>query len=204
MPKITELSIQKKNKKRISVFVDGEYAFSVFDELAAVYHLEVGKDINTVELKELFFEDEYKRAFSRAVKALSYGEKSKKQINELLEKAEFSSEVILRVLNRLNELEYVCDQRLAQEFVAKNTSLGSRAIKAKLKQKGIADEIIENALFDNDETVAACELAKKLVQKHASLDALKRKKKISDFLARRGFSWDTISQAISCAEDDEV
>lgn len=203
MPKITELSVQKKNKKRISVFVDGEYAFSIFDELAAVYHLEVGKDINTVELKELFFEDEYKRAFSRAVKALSYGEKSKNQINELLEKAEFDEKVITRVLDRLVELDYVCDERLAQEFVAKNTSLGSRAIKVKLKQKGIDDEIIANALLDNDETGTACELAKKLMQKHASLDELKRKRKISEHLARRGFCWDTISYAISCAEEDQ-
>ena len=202
MPKITQLQAQKKNKKRISVFVDNEYAFSVFDELAAIYHLEVGKDINTVELKELFFEDEYKRAFSRAVKAISYSEKSQKQIKELLEKAEFDEKVIARVLDRLDELDYVCDERLAQEFVAKNSSLGSRAIKAKLKQKGISEEIIDSALLGNDETDAAKELAKKLMQKYASLDEFKRKKKISDFLARRGFLWDTNSYAISCAEEE--
>lgn len=203
MPKITDLQQQKKNKKRVSVFVDGEYAFSAFDELVAVYHLEVGKDINTIELKELFFEDEYKRAFSRAVKAISYSEKSTKQIEELLEKANFDEKVIARVLVRLNELDYVCDERLAQEFVAKNTSLGSHGIKAKLKQKGVSDEIIETALSDNDETSVAIELAKKLMQKHAALDAFKRKKKISDFLARRGFSWDTISQTLLSAEDKE-
>ncbi len=203
MPTITALEVQKKNSRRISVFVDGEYAFSVFDELAHVYHLEIGKDINTVDLKSLTFEDEYKRAFARAVKNLSQSEKSQKQISDLLIKNGYSQKVISRVISRLTELDYISDERFASEFALKNNSLGVRAIKVKLKQKGIADEIIEEALADKDETSAATELAKKLMQKHASLDELKRKKKISDFLARRGFSWDTISYAISRAQEEE-
>ncbi len=203
MPTITALDVQKKNSRRVSVFVDGEYSFSVFDELVHVYHLEIGKDVNTIDLKALAEEDEYKRAFSRAIKNLSRSEKSQKQIFDLLTQNEFCEDIIKRVILRLLELDYLSDERLAKDFVARSNSLGLRAIKAKLKQKGISDEIINNVLSCTDETDSAIELAKKLMQKHSALDNFKRKKKVSDFLARRGYSWDTISYAISRAEEEE-
>ena len=39
MPEITALTAQRRRRNRVNVFLDGEYAFSLQDTLAATLHL---------------------------------------------------------------------------------------------------------------------------------------------------------------------
>ena len=67
MPQITKLERQKHNQNRISVFVDGQYAFSISDELAVLYRLAPEVQLENALLAQMMQEDEYKRALSAAL-----------------------------------------------------------------------------------------------------------------------------------------
>lgn len=196
MPKITKIERQKNNDKRVSVFIDEEYAFSVFDELVFVYHLDPGKDVNTVDLKALCEEDEYKRALDRACKNMSRTEKSEKQIFELLEKCGFKPETIQRAVSHLKHIGLIDDERLAETYVERNKSLGARGLSFKLRQRGISQEIIDKYIVELDEEALATAIAEKQLKKNSKFDKIKQKQKTAEFLVRHGFSWDVALSSI--------
>lgn len=206
MPKITKLEKQKHNGNRISVFVEGEYAFSVTDELAVLYNLAPGRPVENEQIAEMMREDEYKRALSAAFAHIARSEKSEKQLRDFLNKKGFLPEAAERAVERLRELGYIDDAALAENFVAGSKTLGKRALQYKLREKGVAYETIQSALEQVDDQTqleAAKALAQKQAKRYAALDVRARRQKLGAFLARRGFDWDTITAALSQAEEED-
>lgn len=199
MPVITKLERQKHKDTRVSVFVDNEYAFSLSDELIIEYKVTVGKDVTSLPLKEIAEEDEFKKAMSCAFKHMSVSEKSEKQLREHLQKKEFSEKTIERTVARLKELNYIDDLLLAKAFVEHTSTSGKKAILYKLKSKGISEEMINEALEDiseEDQLESAVELLKKQMPKYSKYDNYEKKRRLNAFLARKGYDWDIISEAI--------
>ncbi|CUS98735.1 RecX family protein [Candidatus Chrysopegis kryptomonas] len=108
----------------------------------------------------------------------------------------------------INDLEY------ARNFVlnkSKSKSLGKVALKQALLLKGIPLETIEQVIAERenliDETEVAFELAQKKLKLLKSSKKKKRseselKRKIYEFLTRRGFTWETINHVIGKIFDD--
>ncbi len=200
MPQITKLERQKHNANRISIFVDGQYSFSVSDELAALYRLAAGMQLENAFLSRLMEEDESKRALSASFMHLSHSEKSEKQMRDFLAKKEFSQTAIQQAITRLQELGYLNDAALAENFISGSKTLGRRAIEYKLREKGIDYEIIQNslkALDEEDQFTCAKALAEKQAERYRKAEGKLRRQKIRDFLARRGFEWDTITDVLN-------
>lgn len=198
MPKITKLERQMHKNSRVSVFVDDEYAFSLTDEAVIEYGLIVGKDVNTLPLEEIYIEDQYKQALSSAFNHMSRSEKSEKQIKDFLLK-KFSEDTVVRVINRLKELNYLDDYNFAKNFKESSKNAGVNAIKMKLKARGISDEIINSVLeevSEEEQLEKAVELTKKQLPKYSKYELYDQKRKINDFLYRKGFQWDVIKGAI--------
>ncbi len=198
MPKITKMERQKYKNSRVSVFVDDEYAFSLTDEAVIEYGLSVGKDVNTLPLEEIYIEDQYKQALSSAFNHMSRSEKSEKQIKDFLIK-KFSEDITERVINRLKELNYLDDYNFAKNFAESSKNSGVNAIKMKLKTRGVSDEIINSVLeefSEKEQLEKAVELTKKQLPKYSKYELYDQKRKINDFLYRKGFQWDVIKSAI--------
>lgn len=198
MPKITKLERQTHKNSRVSVFVDDEYAFSLTDEAVIEYGLIVGKDVNTLPLEEIYIEDQYKQALSSAFNHMSRSEKSEKQIKDFLLK-KFPEDTVVRVINRLKELNYLDDYNFAKNFKESSKNAGVNAIKMKLKARGISDEIINSVLeevSEEEQLEKAVELTKKQMPKYSKYELYDQKRKINDFLYRKGFQWDVIKGAI--------
>ncbi|HRW09681.1 MAG TPA: hypothetical protein P5121_31485, partial [Caldilineaceae bacterium] len=62
---ITRLQIQKKNKERANIFLNGDYAFSL--ALSLAMDLKKGQELNAAEVKALQADDEVKRAYAAAL-----------------------------------------------------------------------------------------------------------------------------------------
>jgi len=206
MPKITEISRQQHDSKRYSVFVDGEYAFSLTDEAVAENRLAVGIDVNSLPLKQIIEEDSYRRALAKAYKSLAVAAKTEKQMSDYLYKKEFEEETVVRVIEHLKELNYINDGDYAADFCESSKRLGRRAVEFKLKQKGISEEIIRKALEktdDGSQIENAKALAQKRLSKYAKLQVYEKKRKLSAYLASRGFDWDTVREAVEAVVDSE-
>ena len=199
MPIITKLERQKHNSRRVSVFVDEEYAFSLSDELIILNKLAVGKDVNLLPLKELAEEDAFSRALTASYELLGRSEKTEKQLREYLAKKEYDEKTADRVIDRLTELGYLDDRAYAERFTENCRSMGKRAIRCKLISRGVPRDVIEEALAEIPEENFrddALRLAERQQARVASLPLREQKRKLGDFLARRGYDWDTVSGTI--------
>ena len=69
-----------------------------------------------------------------------------------------------------------------------------------MKQKGVSEKDVESgveeAYREKSEQTLARELAVKRKKRLASVEETKAKKRMSDFLLRRGFSWDIVKDII--------
>ena len=71
---------------------------------------------------------------------------------------------------------------------------GARLLSQELRQKGVDREVIASVLEETElnEYDAALELARKRAQRLANLDERTRERRLSQYLARRGYGWDVI------------
>ena len=73
MPKITDMQIQKNNKTRANVYVDGEFAFALEMLTVMKLGLKIGQEVSEGRLKEAIFDSEKSVAFERAMDYLGRG-----------------------------------------------------------------------------------------------------------------------------------
>ena len=128
-------------------------------------------------------------------------------MRDFLRRKAFEEATAERVLARLKELSYVDDEQLARLYAERADSLGKQAIRAKLRQKGVADELIRSVLEDiSDESQleAALELGQRQKSRLKDEDVRKQKQKLTGFLARRGFDWETVKTVVERLWEDEA
>ena len=193
MPVITTLEIQKRNKERVNVYLDGEYAFSL--DIMAAAHLQKGQQLSDEEIAGLQTQDEVTRAVDRAVRFLSYRPRSIAEIRRNLSQKQTPEAVIDTAIDRLKHLGYVDDKAFATFWVENRNQfkpLSQRALRYELRQKGVVDEDMNAALSTLDETAAACQAARSQIRRHRGKSHEIFRQKINAFLQRRGFNYEVI------------
>lgn len=146
----------------------------------------------------------FEKYYTAAVKFLSYRPRSIKEVKDNLLKKKASPEIIQKVIDTLSEQRFVNDEEFARWWTEQRTKFRSKSdkvIKLELSQKGIHRDIIEQIFSrDNADLASDIEKAKQLVEKRLryveGLPVQEQYQKLGAFLARRGFSWDTIRSAI--------
>lgn len=192
MGKITDIAPQKRNRNRVSVFIDGEFVCGLEAVTAASARLKIGDEIAPEQLLNLVRQSEVNSAFERAVGYISLALRSQKEISRYLLDKGYDREVVDLAVARLVGYRYIDDRIYAESYVrSKSKKYGSFRIAAELKQKGVATEIISELLEESGEN-GIVEVAQKYLRSHKTAD----KQKLKRFLASRGFSWDSISAAV--------
>lgn len=195
---ITAIRVQSKNPKRVNVFLDGEYAFSLEKILAA--RLSLGQILTAEKIEKLKDQDNEEKAYLRALHFLSYRPRSINEVQERLTKAGFSENAIQIALQRLINAELLGDHEFSRLWI-ENRTLSSprskRALEYELRKKGVDREIIQNALSRlDDETPLAKAAAEKYSRRLRTLPFDLFRRKLSGFLARRGFNYGIITEII--------
>jgi len=195
MPTITAIKAQRKNAQRVSIFLDGEFAFGLTRIVAG--WLQVGQILDEEKIARLKAEDELEMAYLRAVNFLSYRPRSTAEVRQNLRKYKVPALLIEPTIERLVEKNFLNDLEFAKFWVENRNAFrprGERALKIELRQKGISDEIIEEVLEALvDEESLAYQAGLKRAKKLARYDWQDFRKKLGAFLARRGFSYAVIS-----------
>lgn len=103
------------------------------------------------------------------------------------------SEPAERVLDRFTRVGLIDDSALAESFVDsrhREAGLGRRALTLKLRQRGVADEVIESAVsvIDSEaELAAARELVRRKLRTVATLEPQVQARRLVGMLARKGY-----------------
>jgi regulatory protein len=197
MKKITAIQVQKNNPNRVNVYLDGEFAFGLARIVAA--WLQVGQMLGEEKIAELQAEDSRERAMQQALLFLSYRARSENEIRKNLSKHEIPDAVIEETLERLRREGFADDKKFASAWVENRSTFrprGRRALALELRQKGIDDLTIESALEGIDDEALAYEAGQKKARKLRVQEWTEFRKKMSEFLARRGFSYSDIAPIV--------
>lgn len=206
---ITKIEKQKNNNKRYSIFIDNEFAFGI-DEIDLLYYkLKENEPLDNDKYNYILNKLLLKRAKDKALKYLGYKMRSKKQVEKKLEELEFPPNVINKVIKILEKYNYINDEDFAKAFIKEKMNLkgyGSFKIAYDLKMLGIDNHIFEKYLYDQDfvdeDEKATALLLKKLKGNNIKNIDYKEKQKLYSYLARRGFSYDSINKAFSNVLED--
>ena len=195
--KITALKAQKRNSQRINVYLDGEFAFGL-SRFAAAW-LQIGQQLSPEKIQELQDIEAQEVAYQRALNFISYRPRSEAEVHKNLQKHATPEEVITEVLARLQRSGLVDDLQFAQTWVENRSAFrprGRRALAIELRQKGLADEAIDEALRDLDEDNLAYQAALKQSRRYAGLEWQVYRQKMGAFLTRRGFGYEVAKPVI--------
>jgi len=197
MAKITAIKAKEKDKDKCSVFLDGEYAFSLYIDTVLDLRLKIGDDVDESKLLDLKLQSEKETCFKKALKYAVSASKTRKQIADYLKRKEFGDNAIHFAIEKLKEYGYVDDVDYARRYVETySVNQGRKLIEKKLCEKGIAKCVIDQVFseIDIDGTEGACALAeKKFRGKEITKDL---EIKVKRYLLGRGYSYSEIERAV--------
>lgn len=194
MPKITDMQIQKKNKARANVYIDGEFAFALEMLTVMKLGLKIGAEVSSERLTEAVFDSERSVCFDKAMNYLSRGMKTCRQMRDYLLGKGYLNEVVNAVVAKLIDYKYLDDEYYAKVYVEQNlASKGERRLKQELQQKGIPQSTIDQFCVVENEVanVNAQRLADKYMRNKPC--DLKTLQKLQRYLLSRGYDFDTVN-----------
>jgi regulatory protein len=201
MPVITQIKPQK-SKKRVNVYLDGEFSFGLDLENYMKLRLKVGQELSDEEAEKIIKKAELQKTLDKLLRYTTLRPRSEREIYNWLRKYEVHESIHEELLNRLKRLELVGDEEFAKWWVGQRIQFKNRSIRElsnELYKKGIDREIIEQVLKESD--VDEESSARKLLEKRSfawrKYKGYEKKKRMSDYLARKGFSWDVIKKVIN-------
>jgi regulatory protein len=189
--RITALRYQKRNQDRVSIYLDGRFAFGLPAIVAA--SLKIGQELSDAEIEALQSLGSIESAHSQALNYLSYRPRSRAEMVEYLEKRGQSEAQVEAIIARLERAGLVDDQEFARFWVENRERFrprGLQALRYELRLKGIGEEEIEGALESIDVSASAYRAAGRKALQLGHLDRREFDRKLVEYLGRRGFDYE--------------
>lgn len=207
---ITKVEVQKRNKNRVNIYIDEEFAFSCSTEIVYQNKLNSGEKVDETALRLIVDEDNYLKCKETALRIIEKNYKSEKEIKDKLISKGYSESTINRAINFLKEYNFLDDSKYVDMYIKERIKNdGIKKIRFALSRKGIQEEIIKKKIEDIDRESfesSAFELCKKKYEILLKSENDKRKliKKLSEYLARRGYSWEEIRSVVIKVTNDSI
>ena len=149
-----------------------------------------------------------KKAFDKAIAFLTRRDHTESEIQGKLSKSGFSETDIQAVIDKLAEYGYVNDEDFAKRYLDSliQKGKGRFAIREAMNQKGLAASLVANTIEDGysreKEFENAEKLANKVIDDNSDVkDTMKLTSKVNRRLLGRGFSYEIISDVMSCVRE---
>jgi len=169
------------------------------------FRLEVGAQVTPGQLDQLEASASRANALEAAFRLLAYRPRSRVELERRLRRSSHPPAAVEAALTRCDELGYLDDRSFALAFVRDRLKLsprGRRVLLVELRQKGVAQEdaatAIEEAFAELDvgEAEFAHQVAKKRARSLAGLAQPVARRRLTAYLARRGFPPAAIREAV--------
>lgn len=198
--KITALTLQKHNRNRVNIYLDGEFAFSLARIVAA--WLQIGQDLSEEKIANLQSADAEETAYQRTLLLLKSRPRTHAEIARSLQTQNIPENIQQAIFERLQRSGLIDDAAFARAWITNRSEFrprGQNALRYELRQHGVEESIIQQVLTENpvDEYQQAMRAAEKYARKLAGNDAPTFRRKLGGFLARRGFNYETSARVIA-------
>jgi len=204
---ITAIQVQKKNRQRVNVHLDGEFAFGLTMQTAL--GLTVGQMLSDEEIAALKAEDAYQVAIDAALRFLGSRPRSCWEVEQRLARRGVDQDVIERVVHRLQEIGLLDDLAFARQWIENRETFRPRSqqlLQQELRRKGVPARVVAEAMerCPVDDYESARRLAATRVHRYQGLPRAEVYRKLGGLLARRGFSWDVVQRVLDETWDGEL
>jgi regulatory protein len=201
---VTRLTPLSRKPGHYTVELDGRGGLTITEEALVRFAIQVGDRLDEVKVAELTAADELGRATEAALVFLAHRPRAEREVRDRLRRGSFTPSTVEAVIGRLHEWRYLDDADFARRWVENRTThrpRGRRLLQQELRQKGIDAETVREVIAeaDLDEVAAAEELARRRLGGSAGEDPAAARRRVSAYLARRGYGYDVIRIALERA-----
>lgn len=201
MKTITEISQQIKRTDRLSVYLDGKYSFSLAKDQLPQLGLKLGQQLSQEKIDELKGASTFGKLRDQVYNWLSIRLRSRWEVEDYLRHKTEDESLRSRLLSLLEEQGYIDDIKFAGAWIRHRNlikPMSKRRLKQELLVKRIPMEIIDDSLSEQaiDDQTAIKELIAKRGHRYPD------KQKLMAFLARQGFDYGTIKEALNEESQD--
>lgn len=203
---ITSIVRQKRDPRRLSIYIDGKFAFGIHEDVFVRQGLRKGDKLDRGAIQSIEHLEELGLARRHALRMLGYRMRTERELRTRLEEEEFDPGVVRETLAELRSMGLVDDEKFARAFLHDSQirkPSGRRLLERQLKLKGVPQDVIRRILGEEteaEETRRAYEAAQLMLKRfrasRKSLGPEKQERRLAQFLARRGFGWESISPVL--------
>jgi regulatory protein len=200
---ISKIEKQKKDKKRYNIYLEGEFFCGLYEDTLLKYGLAAGDGLSEGELNDIRDFDEYMYAKKAAMDYLSYRIRTNAEIRRKLRSKKISERTIEKVVEHLLDLGLLNDEEFARQLVTekiKRKPVGRKLLKQKLFEKGVpaatGEKVMESVFSEVNEKDLALRNFTKYYKKVKDKEITERKRKVFEYLARKGFDFDIVNEVI--------
>lgn len=198
---ITGIDAQVRDNARLNIAIDGKFAFGLHADIVLEHYLHIGQQLSAETITQLLREDEIKKATMAALNLIAYRPRASGELLQKLREKGHSVESAESAVSRMQALGYVNDVHFAERWVENRLEHRPRSrtlLKQELRAKGIDQDTITEVMADTeiDEVADALTLATKKAASMMQLDQETRHRRLSGFLARRGYGFDVIRKVL--------
>ena len=200
MPIVTSIKPQK-NKKRVNIYLDGKFAFGLDLENYLKKGIKVEDELSDEDIEKIVKDTEFTKTSDKILRYLTLRPRSEREVQNWFYKHKVHESIQGVLLEKARKLDLLDDGKFAKWWVEQRLSFkprGKRQLRSELFQKGISKEIIEDTLYQLEGEIDEVKIAEDLIVKNRykweKYDKQKTREKASNFLARKGFSWEIIKK----------
>ncbi len=195
---ISEIKVQKKNTYRFSLFVENQFLVGVSDSTLTTFNLKKGTLLTLSLLKDILKKEDIWAIKEYCIRLLGRRDHARNELRDKARKKGFPAQAIEEVLDELTDKKYINNASFAKKFALDKFEFnkwGPNKIRSELFKKGISKAEINRVIDDisaSKQTDVVRDLIQKNKRKFLRAEPAKRKKKIFDFLLRKGYDSNTI------------
>ncbi len=153
MGRITAIEPQARHANRFNLYIDDQFVLGLSALLSS--RLRVGQTLTDDELKQLEQQEAFETAHEKALRFIEPRPRSTSEVKRHLVKKQIAADVADHVIIRLIEAGLLDDTAFAKYWVESREQFkprAARALRFELKQKGLSNAEITEAVGDVDES----------------------------------------------------
>jgi regulatory protein len=198
MAVITDIKRQKRNEQLYSVYIDGQYSFSLSDLDLSNSRLRSGQEVTPADLEQWQQVSLEAKAYNQAVGYISYRRRSRREVEIYLLRKDYSPDLVAGVLDRLSQIGLINDKVFAEAWIADRRTMRPRSrrrlaqeLAAKGLEREVIDEVLAQAADDPVDTVIELVRRRRLQTKYSD------QQKLIAYLGGQGFGYSEIKEALA-------
>ena len=208
---ISDIRVQKRNKNRFSIYVDGRYRFSLDEHTLGRAGFHIGDKIDEETINNLTSRDEFFRARDYGMMLLSYRDRSEQEFRKRLLDRAYKREVVEEVIELFKRENLINDRLFAEkwiEHILSSRPMGAMRIRHELRAKFVDEQVVDDVvagMIDSEKELSLAQAAadKKMRALKGYTDE-KVRNRLLRHLKSRGFQFDIIHDVMKEYVRDDI